>query len=42
MLGNSEISVKCLNFIKGYPISQSPWQNENSVNSVKKVFKNRN
>ena len=42
ILGNYEISEKCLNPIEWSPSAQSPCNNENFVNPSKKLLKNRN
>ena len=42
ILGNYEISEKCLNPIEWFPSAQSPCNNENFVNPSKKLLKNRN
>ena len=42
ILGNYEISEKCLNPIEWSPSAQSPCHNENFVNPSKKLLKNRN
>ena len=42
ILGNKEISEKCLKFTEWYPSVQSPCHNENVVNPSKKLWKNRN
>ena len=42
ILGNLEISGKCLNLIELWPSAQSPYQNESFVNISRKLLKNRN
>ena len=42
ILGNQEISGKCLNSIKWYHSAQSTWQVENFLNTSKEILKNRN
>ena len=42
ILGNKEITGKSQNFIEWYPNVQSSSQNENFVNTSKKLFKNKN
>ena len=42
ILGNQEISRKCLNFIEWYPSVQSSCWNERFFNLSRKLLKNRN
>ena len=42
ILGNKEISGKCLNYIERWPSSQFLRKNENFVNTSKKLLKYRN
>ena len=42
MLGNQEMLGNCLNFIEWYRTAQSSCENENFVNTNKKLLKNRN
>ena len=42
ILGNQEISEKCLNLIESCPSAQSPLQKETFVNTSRKLLKNKN
>ena len=42
ILENLEIWGECLNPIEWQPSAQTSWQNENFVNTVKKILKNSN